>query len=176
MKRRLRSLPWLRYVTLTLLFCVLLPAAPAHTAEREDRAGVAELSAPITAYKLVEGLRGTTRQAERVAEAVASFKINLCLLTGEHVDGEYMAKGGQGSPTAFAYGDTLYLRADSPTLLADLVHEGTHALDYLAGFPKNKRLMELRAYYYDREFQKATNMPLQFDTLLDVLVFVFVTM
>jgi hypothetical protein len=61
-------------------------------------------------------------------------------------------------------------------LLADFVLEGRHALDDLAGFPRNKRLMDLRVYCCDWESWRATNLPLQFEALLSVLIVVFMTM
>ena len=76
---------------------------------------------------------------------------------------------------AFAQGNEVYLRTDSPTMLSDVVHEGTHALDYLSGLDVSQRKLELRAYWQEREFQKATGAPLGFKTVAAMLMFIYRT-
>ena len=51
----------------------------------------------------------------------------------------------------------LHLRRDSKTLLSDIVHEGTHAIDmkeyYGYDFLKSRWSWEKRAFFYERQFQ-----------------------
>ena len=61
---------------------------------------------------------------------------------------------------------------DSPTILSDLVHEGTHALDSLSGQDMPRRQLEMRAYLYERLFQIATGAPLEFVTVVEMVAYV----
>ena len=161
-----------RCLVVTLIVVFLLPPLPAHSSDGIGCASAEDLGAPLTAYKLIAALRGTTEHAERVADAIEAFEINVHLLSDERFEEMHRDVGGTHSPTAFAYGEAVYLRASSPTLLCDLLHEGVHALDYLTGVAMTRRRMELRAYLRDREFQIAVGAEPQFETVLDVFVFV----
>jgi len=134
-----------KYLIITLIVVVLLPSLAVHSNDGIGCASAADLGLPVTGYKLIAALRGTTAQAERVADAIEGFEINLHLLSDEHFEQAHRDLGGTHSPTGFAYGNAVYLRASSPTLLCDMLHEGVHALDYLSGVPMSRRRMELRA-------------------------------
>ena len=55
------------------------------------------------------------------------------------------------------------------------MHEGTHALDYLAGKLSKMTVInsEMRAYKREHEFQKAAGIPLEFANEDDIRVHVF---
>ena len=170
MKSRVRC--GTRCLVITLIVVFLLTPLPGHTSDGIGCASAEDLGLPLTLYKLIAALRGTTEHAERVADAIKAFEINVHLLSDERFEEMHRDVGGTHSPTAFAFGDAVYLRASSPTLLCDALHEGVHALDYLTGVPMSRRRMELRAYLRDREFQIAVGAEPQFETVLDVFVFV----
>ena len=83
-------------------------------------------------------------------------------------------KGGTGrTPQAFAVHEQMYLRQSSPSLLSDTVHEGTHALDRMHGFLGTTHQRGKRAYFYERQFQKASGGYVDFDSIGDMLHFVY---
>ena len=167
-----RPLLWLWRTLVVLVYLPLAFSRPTHTSQADEYGQVAELSHPITGYKLIAGLRGATRQADRIADAIAAFEINVHLLHDDHFEERYRSTGGERSASAFTYGNAVYMRTSSPTLLSDLVHEGTHALDYLSGWAMSRRLRELRAYYHERQFQRAKGVPIHFESLIEMVVFV----
>jgi hypothetical protein len=170
---RNRLLRWLG-LALVLLGCVLLPlAGPAPVSYADGPQGASGASLPPGQQELVEGLLGTTEQAERIARAMESGEIKVFVLGAKSLQTLYEYKGGHRSAWAFCQGNEVYLRADSPTMLGDLVHEGTHALDYVAGLDLSQQRLEVRAYWHEREFQLATGMPVAFKSVAALLVFVY---
>jgi hypothetical protein len=124
------------------------------------------------AGQLARALMGTTRQAERIANSIHAGKMQVHVLSNQDFDQRYQVVGGSSYALAFSYGSEVFLRANSPSTLSDLVHEGTHVLDYLSRFAKSRRHLELRAYYYEHQFQKSVGDVPQFDNLFEVLRFV----
>ena len=180
---------WVR--SLVLFFLVLLPDQPVQVWEtaEADRA-VAEVGGwegavadaawdPMSAYEadqarqLAEALAGTTLQAGRVARAIRAGEIQVHVLGEADFDQRYAVVGGRSYALAFAYGREIFVRANSRSALSDLVHEGTHTLDYKVGFFRGRRILELRAYAYEHQFQKATGAEAQFENLLEVVRFVW---
>ena len=163
----------LKCLTITFVMVVLLLPRAVHsygTGEREE--GVA-ISAPVLSTKLVSALRGTTRQADRIASAIEARLIRVEILSTAAFYKRYRLLDGQRSAQAFAYCSLVYLRANSPTIVSDLVHEGTHAMDCLSGRDRSRRMLELRAYWYERQFQKATGTRVQFERVVDLVWFVW---
>lgn len=78
---------------------------------------------------------------------------------------------------AFAVGNQIYLRRGSGSLVSDAVHEGTHALDWLRGFPDvtdaDILSLEKRAFFFERQFQRATTGTSEFTTIEEMLKFIF---
>jgi hypothetical protein len=173
--KRGRLFRWLG-LGLVVLGYVLLPlAGPVAISCADGPQGTSGAALPPGQQELVEGLLGTTEQAERIAKAIQSGDIKVFPLGAKSFQTLYEYKGGHRSPMAFAQGNEVYLRTDSPTMLSDLVHEGTHALDYLSGLDVSQRKLELRAYWQEREFQKATGAPLGFKTVAAMLMFIYRT-
>jgi hypothetical protein len=121
---------------------------------------------------LIDQLTGTTEQANRIARGIASGDIRVNFLSDNLFDKAYQHRGGTGNATAFAYGDQIYLRKNSAGVFGEAVHEGTHALDYLAGFKGNIWQWENRAWFYERQFQKATGRPIEFQNVNDMLNYI----
>ena len=168
---RLLTLSKRSLVVLTILLLAL--QSPIHTYGQGESEGRLQVSAPVMPRKLAKALRGTTRQADRIADAIESGEIKVKVLSAADFYKHYRLRDGQNLAIGFACGDTIYLRNHSSTLLSDLVHEGTHALDHLSGRDWTRRQLEMRAYYYERQFQKAVGAPLQFRNLVDLAVFVY---
>ena len=179
---------WVR--CLVLVFLVLAPSTPLEVTgaveaggglEAESAWGYAEADAiwdPLNIHEagqsrqLARALSGTTRQGERIAEAIESGRIQVHVLSESDFDKSYAVVDGSSYALAFSYGRDIFLRANSPSTLSDLIHEGTHALDFTTGFWRGRRILELRAYVYEHQFQKATEGEVQFQNLLEVVQFV----
>ena len=163
---------WLKCLVILVLFALPI-ARPAHTDALAERAAGSELSSPLMPIKLAKALRGTTRQAERIAEAIEAREIKVEILRTAGFYKRYRLLDGQRSAQAFAHCSVVFLRADSPTILSDLVHEGTHALDCLSGRDMSRRRLELRAYLYEHQYQKAARDHPQFGSPLQVVWFMW---
>ena len=180
---------WVRCIVLVCL--VFLPSKPLRAfdgaevdpgAEADGAWGYAAADAlwdPTSAYEsdqarqVARALAVTTRQGRRIERAIEAGEIQVHVLGEEEFDQRYEVVGGSSYALAFAYGREIFMRANSPSALSDLVHEGTHTLDYLAGFYRGRRILELRAYAYEHQFQKATGAEVQFENLLEVVRFVW---
>ncbi|HWD26121.1 MAG TPA: hypothetical protein VG387_03080, partial [Rhizomicrobium sp.] len=115
---------------------------------------------------IIDGLSGVTNQSGRIAEAIANRDIGLNVLGDGLFEKAYTRLGGTGdAPTAFAYGEQTYVRASSTSILSDVVHEGTHALDYLDKFEAGDVYeSEMRAYSAEYDFQKTLGVPTDFSS------------
>jgi hypothetical protein len=127
---------------------------------------------PITRESLVEGLTGYTSQGNRISKGIKLGKINLNVLGDELFIKVFKMKGGKGSVAklrGFALGDQIYIRSSFKDILSTIIHEGTHALDYLKGFSGKMKQWEKRAYFYQRQFQIAGGDIIEFDTIVDII-------
>ena len=64
-----------------------------------------------------------------------------------------------------AIDNKIYVRRDSINIQSDIVHEGTHAMDYLKGLPYETISSwdgEIKAYTEEHFFQKASGLAVQF--------------
>ena len=70
---------------------------------------------------------------------------------------------GYGPDTvAFQCNEQIYVRKSSSSLISDVVHEGTHAIDYINGIDEkiiSSRAGEYTAYSAERFFQIESGMP-----------------
>lgn len=130
-------------------------------------------AAGVTRTGLLDGLTGLTRQGDDVAAAIRQGDIKLSVLGDDLFEKAWRLKGGTGSaPQAFAYGDALYVRGNARNILSEIVHEGTHGLDYLRGSSGTVHQWEKRAYYFERQFQLQGGGHVEFQTLDDMLRFI----
>lgn len=64
---------------------------------------------------------------------------------------------------------------NSNTIHSDIVHEGTHAVDYLSGLSYDKISSwngEIKAFTAEHHFQKASGLKLQFDSENEIKIHV----
>lgn len=76
-------------------------------------------------------------------------------------------------------GNQIYVRRGSRSMFSNLVHEGTHVLNYTNGFGINgasRWSWEKRAYFYERQYQIATESKVDYSTIDDMLVYIFLIM
>jgi len=84
--------------------------------------------------------------------------------------------GVDKSVVAKQVGNQIYVRNGSQSMLSDLVHEGTHMLDYNNSFGINGASTwswEKQAYFYERQFQIATGGKVEYETIDDMLVHIY---
>jgi RHS repeat-associated protein len=120
---------------------------------------------------IIKGLKGTTKDAKEIARAIQRGEIKVRILERSKFTKTFRKAGGKTpirQVTAFNVADTIYLRKGSPTLLSDVIHEGTHALDDLRGYRGTSWQWEKRAYFAERRFQLATGRPVTFPNWRDV--------
>ncbi|MCI0550083.1 MAG: hypothetical protein L0287_03940, partial [Anaerolineae bacterium] len=119
---------------------------------------------------IMSGLVGFTQQGNRVASGLADRSLGLNVLGDDLFAKAWKQKGGQGAaPQAFAYGEQTYVRGSSQSLLSEVVHEGTHGLDYLRGFSGSTVQLEKRAWFYERQFQRASGSKVEFENISEML-------
>jgi hypothetical protein len=120
---------------------------------------------------LVESLKGLTEQGNRVAAAIQSGDLKLNVLSDRAFEQTYRQLGGtrKRAPQAFALDDDIYVRSGSKNLRSEIVHEGTHGLDYLGGFKGTECQWEKRAYFFECQFQKAGGGDVEFATIKEML-------
>jgi hypothetical protein len=127
----------------------------------------------VTRTQILDELTGLTRQGDEIASAIRSGDLELSVLGDELFAKAWRLKGGKGgAPQAFAYGEQLFVRGNSKNILSEVVHEGTHGLDYLRGFNGTVHQLEKRAYYFERQFQLAGGGDVEFATLDKMLRFI----
>lgn len=118
-------------------------------------------------------IEGKTRQATKIARAIRNKKIELNFL-GDKWFEEYL--GVDNNVKGVAIDNKIYLRKNSNQLLSDIIHEGTHALDYINKFGFNglsQWAWEKRAYFYERQFQISTGIEVNHATIHDMLMHIW---
>ena len=127
----------------------------------------------FTRDEILELIEGKTRQATKIARAIRNKKIELNFL-GDKWFEEYL--GVDNSVKGVAIDNKIYLRKNSNQLLSDIIHEGTHALDYINKFGFNglsQWAWEKRAYFYERQFQISTGIEVNHATIHDMLMHIW---
>ncbi len=129
--------------------------------------------ANYTREQLIGFLVGKTPQSSKIAEDIEKGRIKLSVL-GDELFNRYFTDGEKA--VALARGNKIYVRKSSSSIFSDMVHEGTHALDFLAGVPENKISSwngEIRAYIAEHHFQKAAGLTIEFVNEDDIRVHVW---
>jgi len=85
--------------------------------------------------------------------------------------------GGRGRTDivrAFAWEERIYLRTQSPWIVGEAVHEGTHALDYNSGLLATLSVLqyEKRAWFYEHTFYRWNGASTHFDRIDYVVNFI----
>lgn len=122
--------------------------------------------------QLYSSVDGVTEHTSEIIKNIKNKKIKVSVL-GDRLFEEYL--GEDKNTAAVAIGNKIYLRRSSVTVSSDFVHEGTHALDYIAGKLSKMNVIEseMHAYRREHEFQKAAGIPLEFANEDDIRVHVF---
>ena len=127
----------------------------------------------FTRDEILELIEGKTRQATKIARAIRNKKIELNFL-GDKWFEEYL--GVDNNVKGVAIDNKIYLRKNCNQLLSDIIHEGTHALDYINKFGFNglsQWAWEKRAYFYERQFQISTGIEVNHATIHDMLMHIW---
>ena len=139
-------------------------------------------------------LRGTTEQANKVADIIDSGKMKFAIWDDAKFV-KYLTDTGDTldeaiKTAAFTELDVTFYRASKSIgeFMSEIVHEGTHALDNLkiekllkSGKTQkeidaifgNQWSVEKRAYFYERAFQIATEIEVDFESIDDMLLHIF---
>ena len=126
-----------------------------------------------TRDQLVEFLDGKTTQSSEIAEKIRRGEIMLSVLGDDLFE---RAFGVNHDVVGIARDNKIYLRKSSGTIHSDIVHEGTHALDYLKGIPFERISSwdgEIKAYMAEHHFQKASGLAIEFTNEDEIKVHVW---
>ena len=126
-----------------------------------------------TKEQLVDFLDGKTSQSSEIADKIRKGEIKLSVLGDELFE---RAFGVNSDVVGIAIDNKIYIRRNSSTIHSDMVHEGTHAMDFLKGLPYEKISSwdgEIKAYTAEHHFQKASGLAVQFTNEDEIKVHVW---
>lgn len=132
-----------------------------------------KIRANYTREMFIKELEGVTEISTAVAIGLRNGDVHINVL-GDKLFEEYL--GVSEDTLGLQEGKYIYLRSSSASIISDLVHEGNHLLEYLAGVdPKeiNTWPGEIRAYRAEREFQIKSGREVTFLNDNDLLVHVW---
>ncbi len=130
-------------------------------------------SQSVTRQNIVDSLNGVTEGSTSIANAIQDGKIKVNVL-GDDLFESYL--GVSSDTTAMQVGNQIYMRRSSASIYSDVVHEGTHAIDFINNIPQSEISSwsgETRAYSAERIFQIESRMPVQFATENDMLIHIW---
>lgn len=126
----------------------------------------------LTREAVAEVLGQTTLQGGKIADGIRKGAVKMNLL-GKELYEKTLKKFGIDpkveSVQALAYKDQIYVQRDNAEVFRDIVHEGTHALDYLDDYQGSVYQWERRAFYFEQQFQKWVDRPLEFEDMNDMM-------
>ena len=115
-----------------------------------------------TRKQILDYIDGKTKQSSIIVDKIRKGEIKISVL-GDKLFDEYL--GVESDVVGAAVGNSIYLRKNSKTIYSDIVHEGTHAIDFLNG----ERYSfisgwegETKAYIAEHHFQKASGLKVEF--------------
>ncbi|MBQ8708581.1 MAG: hypothetical protein IJ523_10885 [Succinivibrionaceae bacterium] len=126
-----------------------------------------------TREQLIDFINGKTTISSAIADKILKGMIKISVLGDELFE---RALGVSSEVVGLAIDNKIYIRASSSTIYSDIVHEGTHAMDYLQGLPYEKissRDGEIRAYIAEHQFQKVSGLIVQFTNEDEIRVHVW---
>ena len=116
----------------------------------------------FTREQLLDFIRGKTQLSTEIVEKISKREIRMSILVNELFDRYF---NPDRNVVGVAYGNKIYLRRDSISIHSNIVHEGTHALEFINGVSRlsiGSKEGEIRAFKAEHEFQKAAKLPLEF--------------
>ncbi len=126
-----------------------------------------------TKEDIITALDGVTEKSSEIADALRKKEIGINVI-GDELFERYH---GCGSDTvAIQVNEQIYVRNSSVSLLSDVVHEGTHALDYYNGISQkviSSWTGETAAYSAERLFQLKSGGKVEFATEEDMMVHIW---
>lgn len=147
--------------------------------------------ANIPKSKIVANLLGHTEQSNRAARMIEEDSMTVIILSDfdfiETLVNVYGLRRDEAAGfLAFTFGQDTFYRASRPLskFMSEIVHESSHVMDYIkrlelfeAGKTRaeiaqeigNTRSQEKRAYFYERQFQKAVGQPLDYENISDII-------
>lgn len=131
------------------------------------------ISQSLTRQDIINSLDGVTDQSTQIANAIKDGKIKINVL-GDELFESYL--GVSSNTTAMQVGNQIYMRRSSASIYSDVVHEGTHAMDFINNISQREISPwpgEIRAYSAERLFQIKAGMPVQFATENDMLIHIW---
>ena len=121
--------------------------------------------------KIIPLIDGKTRQSTKIADALRKDKIKLHIMEDKEFETIFKV---DRITRAIAIDNHMFIRKKSKRILSNVIHEGTHALDYIHKYAyrhsKSVWSREKRAYFFERQFQIATGRKVRFETIDDMLV------
>lgn len=130
-------------------------------------------SQSLTRQDIINSLNGVTDSSTLIANAIQDGKIKINVL-GDELFESYL--GVSSGTTAVQVGNQIYMRSSSASIYSDVVHEGTHAMDFINNISQNEISSwpgEIRAYSAERLFQIESGMPVEFATENDMLIHIW---
>jgi RHS repeat-associated protein len=121
---------------------------------------------------VIADLANGTTQSRLIAQAMENGDIGLNILDDAAFKAARQEYGVPWRAGAFQVRNQAYLRASSSDISRDAVHEGTHALQFLADFKGTNQQWEKPAYFYARQFQLQKGRPSTYGNLADILKFI----
>ncbi len=115
-----------------------------------------------TKQQLLDFIDRKTPHSSIIVDRIKKGNIKISVL-GNDLFERYF--GVDSDVIGLAKENKIYVRKDSSSIHSDIVHEGTHALDFLSGIPYNKISSwdgEIRAYTAEHHFQKSAGLEIQF--------------
>ena len=131
------------------------------------------ISQSYTRDEILKALNGVTEKSSEISYRIGNGEIGLNVLGDDWFE-KYL--GVSSDTVALQVGDQIYVRSSSASLLSDIVHEGTHALDFLNHLDQmyiSSRQGEINAYTAERAFQIGAGLPVQFESIDDLLVHIW---
>lgn len=148
-------------------------AEMADTATKAAKIGTGQkINQSLTREMIIEQLDGVTNQSTKIAEGLRNGDIKLNVLGDELFD----MYTGATDAKALQVGNQMYVRSSSQPIVSDIVHEGTHIIDYNNKFGMSgvsSWSWEKRAYYYERQFQINSGLKPDFNNLNDMQVHIW---
>lgn len=110
-------------------------------------------------------MRNTTSKADGVADLLAEGKVGLNFLG----DDLFHLIGHAGDNAVYnPLSRQIYLRRSDANLFSTIVHEGTHALDHRDGISRTMFEPELRAHFFQRQFEMSTTGVSRYPTMQSI--------
>ncbi len=127
----------------------------------------------ITRDDILRKLDGITDKSTEIVKYIRDKDIGINIL-GDQLFENYL--GVPSSTLGVQVSKQIYIRRSSPSLISDIVHEGTHAIDFRDGISQeviSSWTGEIKAYTEERFFQIASGLKVDFENIDDMLVHIW---